>query len=502
MSEHKILLFILSVIFYCLYSVNMWFTTNNVIEEEPPKPKTIVEKQPELKPNISSVKHEVKTKVIPLYLKDACSALEVFTQKPHNYKMKREYIEAENNAVTVICITVFLVILLLNALLDVLKVKEEERARRKLNPNGERRQSLAEFANKKMLRRESSKFGLQLFQIAESVVTSDDETKSRREIKPYTRGDSINSYLSEKTTKSDSSAPASIGEISEPRAAKRQSIAKLFDNALQWLPQRPVYNYYHCEFRFWRNSSLKTIPYTLWYHMFRGQQTRSLDIGCLSPLKHQGSHSARCVLQLNQYLTGCNLDLNFPTKYNHIFDKGSSFVPSLFELSKRKFYEIINESAKKFTKAPISIYTDVYHTDNFENNYNIRDIQESLNGFNINNNNNNVKYNSNDQRTNEIDNLILSTKRKGGCEPKDIIEEYFDYLPRFIRDDLCNGPLSRCENVRCKKPIFDFVYYEFCVEKLILIEATEDIILSAAFCSKSCAEAWKPGKAILHWKFV
>ncbi|XP_050350984.1 leucine-rich repeat protein soc-2 homolog isoform X1 [Nymphalis io] len=287
--------------------------------------------------------------------------------------------------------------------------------------------------------------------------------------------------------------------IAELRTLRYLSVC---DNALQWLPQRPVYNYYHCEFRFWRNSSLKTIPYTLWYHMFRGQQTRSLDIGCLSPLKHQGSHSARCVLQLNQYLTGCNLDLNFPTKYNHIFDKGSSFVPSLFELSKRKFYEIINESAKKFTKAPISIYTDVYHTDNFENNYNIRDIQESLNGFNINNNNNNVKYNSNDQRTNEIDNLILSTKRKGGCEPKDIIEEYFDYLPRFIRDDLCNGPLSRCENVRCKKPIFDFVYYEFCVEKLILIEATEDIILSAAFCSKSCAEAWKPGKAILHWKFV
>ncbi|XP_047533499.1 uncharacterized protein LOC125068429 isoform X1 [Vanessa atalanta] len=228
MNERKILLFILSVIFYCLYSVHMWFMTNDVTEEKPPEPDTIAEKHPELKPNISRVKYVVKTKVIPLYLKDACSALEIFTQKPHSYKMKRDNMEVENNAVTVIGITVFLVILLLNALLDVLKVKEEERARRKLNPNGERRQSLAEFANKKTLRRESSKFGLQLFQIAESVVTSSEENMSRREIKPYTRGDSINSYLSEKTTKHENSAPASIGEISEPRSAKRQSIAKLF----------------------------------------------------------------------------------------------------------------------------------------------------------------------------------------------------------------------------------------------------------------------------------
>ncbi|XP_026492246.2 ras guanine nucleotide exchange factor L [Vanessa tameamea] len=287
--------------------------------------------------------------------------------------------------------------------------------------------------------------------------------------------------------------------IAELRTLRYLSVC---DNALQWLPQRPVYNYHHCELRFWRNSSLKSIPYSLWYHMFRGQQTRSLDIGCLSqPKHHETSNSARCVLQLSQNLPGCHLDLNFPTKYNHIFDKGTSFVPSLFELSKRRFYDDINEAAMKLTKAPLSIYVDFYNADKCETNYNIKDVQETLNGCNI-NNNNNVIFNSNDQRTNENDNLILRSKRKGSCEPKDMIEEYFDYLPRFIRDDLYNGPLSRCENARCKKPIFDFVYYEFCVEKLILIEATEDIILSAAFCSKTCAEAWKPGKAILNWKFV
>lgn len=210
----------------------MWFITNNSNEDKPTSPVAIVEKQ-DVKPNISRIKYEVKTRVIPVFLKDACSALQVFTEKPYynktHEKLKRkEDMDTENSSITVIGITVFLVILVINALLDVLKVKEEERARLKLNPDGERRQSLAEFANKKMLRRESSKFGLQLFQIAESVMSSGGEKKSQREVRPYTRGESINSYLSEKPNKTDNSAPASIGEFTEPRSTKRQSVAKLF----------------------------------------------------------------------------------------------------------------------------------------------------------------------------------------------------------------------------------------------------------------------------------
>ena len=233
MNDRKVLLFILSVIFYCMYSVHMWFMKGNVSEEKPLEPTPLVGK-PNVKPNISRAKHVVKTKVIPLFVKDACSALEVFTKKPQRINIKptkSKEMDLENNTITVIGITVFLVILLVNALLDVLKVKEEERARRRLNPNGERRQSLSEFANKKSLRQESSKFSLQLFQIAESVVSSneDKDNKRRRETRPYTRGESINSYLSEKNTKVDRSAPASVGEApNEPRLVKRQSIAKLF----------------------------------------------------------------------------------------------------------------------------------------------------------------------------------------------------------------------------------------------------------------------------------
>ncbi|KAJ8731545.1 hypothetical protein PYW07_004709 [Mythimna separata] len=244
MNERKILLFILSVIIYSIYSVQMWFMKQNVeanvvLPEKiadaaitPEENQTTPESPPE------ALKANVKPKVIPLFIKDACSILEVFTVKPIMPKRKHKHhgLSADNNTVTVIGITVFLLVLLLNAILDVLKVKEEERARLKLNPDGERRQSLAEFANKRTIRRESSKFGIQLFQIAESIVTPEEEKKNNcRQTRPYLsanrRGDSTNSYLSEPHRKSqEGSAPASIAETSvgDPRLVKRQSVAKLF----------------------------------------------------------------------------------------------------------------------------------------------------------------------------------------------------------------------------------------------------------------------------------
>ncbi|XP_072949050.1 uncharacterized protein [Epargyreus clarus] len=238
MNDHKILLFILSVIVYCLYSVQMWFLTTNVNDVKPQMPEVnAVDTQ--IRPMVAeNGKHNLqatkKTKAIPLCMKYACSVLDVFTEKPkiqikkpaQNKKPKE--MEPENNTITVIGITVFLIILVLNAILDIIKVKEEEKARLKLNPDGERRKSLSEFANKKSLRRESSKFGFHLFQIAESVMGTGEDKKCRRESRPYTRGDSINSYLSDKTKKSESSPP-SIGEIpNDQRPVKRQSVAKLF----------------------------------------------------------------------------------------------------------------------------------------------------------------------------------------------------------------------------------------------------------------------------------
>lgn len=241
MNERKILLFILSVIAYCMYSVHMWFMkengeTNTALNEQPEIIPENVTEENIPSPIEPEAKRDVKTKVIPLFIKDACSILQIFTEKPTEVKLKQkkmENLDSNSHAVTVIGITVFLLVLTVNAIMDVLKVKEEERARLKLNPDGERRQSLAEFANKKTLRRESSKFGLQLFQIAESFVSNgngEEKKVERRQTRPYTRGDSTNSYLSERKPQSEGSAPASISEGSsaEPRLVKRQSVAKLF----------------------------------------------------------------------------------------------------------------------------------------------------------------------------------------------------------------------------------------------------------------------------------
>lgn len=218
-----------------MYSVHMWFMKENSEADTTDIPGAAKDMQPEVfENNIEKEKRNVKPKVIPLFLKDGCTVLQIFTEKPPvaKYKAKKvEDMDANNNALTMFGIAVFLVILTVNAVLDAIKVKEEERVKRQLNPSGERRQSLAEFANKKTLRRGSSKIGQQLFQIAESFVNNDEEKKPRRPNKPYTRGDSTNSYLSECTrkTQGEGSAPASISEVAsaEPRLVKRQSVAKL-----------------------------------------------------------------------------------------------------------------------------------------------------------------------------------------------------------------------------------------------------------------------------------
>ncbi|CAH2048484.1 unnamed protein product, partial [Iphiclides podalirius] len=229
MNERKMLLFVLSALLYGVYCVNMWFTTRNADGASVDSGAKTVKFAPEIIANGTARTAGKKTKSAPRLLKDACSALQVFTERPLTKRRKRdkESMEPDNNTVTVIGITTFLIILILNAVLDVLKAKEEERAKRKLNPDGGRRHSLAEFANKKNLRRESSKFGLQLFQIAETKP-QEGTKEERKTRKSYTRGDSINSYLSDKKRR-ENSAPASVVDTpAEVKLAKRQSVAKLF----------------------------------------------------------------------------------------------------------------------------------------------------------------------------------------------------------------------------------------------------------------------------------
>lgn len=82
---------------------------------------------------------------------------------------------------------------------------------------------------------------------------------------------------------------------------------------------------------------------------------------------------------------------------------------------------------------------------NTENN-NVNQLQNNFNSFNI--------------KTNNIDDHKKLTN-KDFYVPEDVIEYYFNYLPTFIKEDLVNGPVSRCENAECRNPVFDFVHYEF-----------------------------------------
>ncbi|XP_052741396.1 leucine-rich repeat-containing protein 28-like isoform X1 [Bicyclus anynana] len=292
--------------------------------------------------------------------------------------------------------------------------------------------------------------------------------------------------------------------MSELRALRYLSVC---DNHLQWLPQRPVYNYHHCEFRFWRNQYLSAIPYSLWYHMFRGQQTRSLNIGCFGTSSNDPNKD-KILLRLKQNNKELfNKEIKFSRKYEHILNINAS-ICSLMELCKRKFYQMLDSASKRLTVSPtISIYSDVSYDDTEENNNNINDLQGYFEKFHLKNGlctkkNINEEYYEKCKGDTKVDKLFIKAKMKGYCVPSDIVEEHFYYLPNFLKDELCNGPISKCENVNCKRPVFDYVYSEFCLEKIVLIENTEDVILNAVLCSKSCADTWKIGKTILTWEFV
>ncbi|XP_038209804.1 uncharacterized protein LOC119830749 isoform X2 [Zerene cesonia] len=494
MNERKTLFFIFFLIIYCLYNVNMWFMANNPVEET----KIVaVDNPPKIKAS-TSVEKLSNRNPIPLFFRDACSILDIFTKPPLVYKEKKiklptkQKMDKNNNTISMIGITVFLVLLVLNAAFDAFKEKEERK--KKLNTEG-RRQSLAEFANKP-LRRESSKFGFQLFQIAETEKTGSDDKESRR--RPYTRGESINSYLSDKKPQTET-APPSIGDSNEPRLVKRQSIAKLIDNKLEWLPQRPVYNYHHCEFRFWRNAAIRTIPYSLWNHMFRDQQTRSLNIGCLH-LTNSGDTSNGAYIKILDNKRKHEVTIKTPYDYETILTGDNQTPPSLFELSKRRFYIILCDIANKLNDRPVSIYSD-NHRDNV-NNICVRKLEDKLDGFRINEHSqiNDINGNYELNRRNQLNYIIRNRTRT--YAPADIVRGYFDYLPNFIKTDLCNGPPSRCENITCKNPVFDYAYFDFCIEKIILIDSKEDVLLSAVFCSKLCADSWKSEKPALQWKLV
>lgn len=231
MPERKIIILITLLLLYTLYSAHTWLQQpaeqkpevqeSNVLQE------TVIYKSENVVINETQVQKKKIKKKFPTYLRNTCSILDIFLKRLP-IDCKNMDTKSDSPSITVIGITIFLVALALNAILDVIKVKEEERARLKDNPEGYRRHSLAEFANKKSVRRESSKFSLHLFQIAEATPEVEEEDKPRRQ-RPYTRGESTNSYLSEKTVQGDGNAPYCTGNETptEAKPSKTPSASKL-----------------------------------------------------------------------------------------------------------------------------------------------------------------------------------------------------------------------------------------------------------------------------------
>ncbi|XP_026735008.1 plant intracellular Ras-group-related LRR protein 4-like [Trichoplusia ni] len=290
--------------------------------------------------------------------------------------------------------------------------------------------------------------------------------------------------------------------IAELRRLRYLSVC---DNRIQWLQQRPVYNYHHCELRFWRNTNLKTLPYSLWYHMFRDQQTRCLNIGCLNATDSHntrtGSH--QCKLKINQGSKDLEVNIRFPPQYNNVLNTTRFTPASLYEICRRQFYIMLNEAVKKLNPQTYSFYSEHVRENLYnEHNNNITDLQDNFQGFNIDSRGN--KENS-DENGNNYKSVVKEGNKKASKTyyvPADILKEYFNFLPNFVKRDLSNGPISRCENLNCKKPVFDDVFYEFCLGDIILIDKVEEVLLSATFCSKSCADFWKRGRTTIPWTLL
>ncbi|KAJ8721928.1 hypothetical protein PYW08_004330 [Mythimna loreyi] len=288
--------------------------------------------------------------------------------------------------------------------------------------------------------------------------------------------------------------------ISELRRLRYLSVC---DNKLQWLPQRPVYNYHHCEFRFWRNSHLKTLPYSLWYHMFRDQQTRCLNIGCLDAENSQNIDQRRhqCKLKLSLDSKEFQVTIECPPQHNVVLDSKYHSPPSLYETCRRQFYQMINTAVRKLNPQTYSFYSEHVKENLYnEHNNNIIDLQENFHGINIDSEGN--KYS--DENGNNYQSIVCKEGMNKKINrpyyvPADIIREHFSFLPNILISDLSNGPVSMCENLNCKKPVFDHVFYEFSFGELILIDKIEDVLLSAAFCSKYCADFWKRSKNAIPW---
>lgn len=135
-------------------------------------------------------------------------------------------------------------------------------------------------------------------------------------------------------------------------------------------------------------------------------------------------------------------------------------------MAKRKFYQMMTEAVRRLNPQTYSFYSEHVRENLYnEHNNNVIDLQENFQSINIgaNEGDNNCDENCNNYKAVNKKDGYSKKISKGYYVPADIIKEYFNFLPNFLKTDLSNGPISRCENVHCKTPVFDHAYYEFSI---------------------------------------
>lgn len=146
--------------------------------------------------------------------------------------------------------------------------------------------------------------------------------------------------------------------------------------------------------------------------------------------------------------------------YTHVQEGYSCSPPSLYEFTKRKIYQIISDTVRKLSTNGNNRNLYSYSNNNFSDLENRNDRLESyFEDMNI----NTGDVNGNSLTTSKNFEINKKIVKKYFYVPADIVKEYFDFLPSFIKQDLYNGPISKCENVLCRKPVFDYVIYEYCL---------------------------------------
>lgn len=170
-----------------------------------------------------------------------------------------------------------------------------------------------------------------------------------------------------------------------------------------------------------------------------------------------------CRLTIHQECREYEIDINCPPQHKNIVETGRYSPPSLYELTKRIAYQMILRTVKQYT-TNFSVHSDRNNCYLDNKSYALTNLEKSFHKFEIDNDLETCYDLNKNQEPGNCQYSYRKSERRNYYVPKDIIEMFYTFLPYFIKIELSNGPISKCDNAYCKKPIFDYLIYEFCIE--------------------------------------